>query len=343
MSTPHCGRYAVGNLFPISCDGVLHFSQVCANAALISMAVGGVDPMTLDEHNEAQYMAKNGHNIVGGLGNDEVDFQPSRTSPVEGVKFFIPERDLSQDSDSLAVNDPHVNHAGTTAVEHLTENRQNEARRGLQLLRFHSHMDLHANPVVKVNLLHQQPTVGGHDVFLFPERDVVDTCSTNGELGRMSFTPGRVEEGRATAPGHSLLVRYTSVPEGAENKDTRRPFSYQRSLSDTVIVEEEEKGVSSSLKKVGVYSSDLSLIPSSPRVKTAVEGELCPAGQLDKPEQDAHSLFPGSSGGIHLPSVVFHPSFLRRVSRQSSNTGKQQHEEVIVASKLIWSLILELF
>lgn len=334
MSTPRCGRYAVGNLFPISCDDILHFSQVCANAALISMAVGGVDPMKLDEHNEAQYMAKNGHNIVGGLGRDEVDFQPSRASPVEGVKFFIPERDLSQDSDSLAVNDPHVNHTGTTAVEHLTENWQNEARRGLQLLRFHSHMDLHANPVVKVNLLHQQPTLSGHEVFLFPEKDVVDTCSTNGELGRMSFTPGRVEEGRATAPTHSLLLRYTSVPEGAENKDMRRPFSYQRSLSDTVITEEEEKGVSSSLKKVGVYSSDLSLIPSSPRVKTAAEGELCPAGQCDKPEQDAHSLFPGSSGGIHLPSVVFHPSFLRRVSRQSSNTGKQQHEEVTVASKL---------
>ena len=260
---------------------------MCANAAMVSLAVGGVDPMKLDEHNEAQHVAKNGHNVMDGLGRDEVDFQPPR-SPVERVKFFIPERDISQTS--LA---SHANHTGTAAVEPQTDNWQNEARRGLQLLRFHSHMDLHANPVVRVNLLNQQPTLSDKEICPFPEEDATDTCSTNGELEHMTFTPGKLEERRrAAVPIHLPLMRYTSVPVEADKEGRKRPtYMHQRSFSDTIITEEDEKGVDSSLKKVGIYSSDLSLIPSSPRMKSMATGELHSAGEHSESRVE-YSLVP---------------------------------------------------
>lgn len=199
--------------------------QMCAKASMFTLAVSGIDPMDLDEHHEAQYVGENGHHGDKGVVREGVDFQPAGTSPVEKARFIFPEKA------ALSVSDTQTKMATNGGKELLPENRQKEARKGLQLLRYHSHLDIHANPVVKLNIPVQQPA-SNHGLELCPE------------LGYVTFTLGEVEEGRSTTPIHPPLQSFTSYPGATDGKP-------------------------SPLKKPGMYSSDLSLIlPASPSHST---------------------------------------------------------------------------
>ena len=203
--------------------------QICAKASMFTLAVSGIDPRDLDEHNEARYMGENGHHGEKSMAKEEVDLQPAGTSPVQKARFFFPEEKISQAT--LSSSDTQTKMATNGGKELLPENLQKEARKGLQLLRYHSHLDVHANPVVKVNVPTQRP-VSDHGVDLCPEP------------GYVTFTLGEAEEGRAdTTPIHPPLRSFTSYPGDV----------------DTVP-----------LRKAGMYSSDLSLIhPTSPSHSTA--------------------------------------------------------------------------
>lgn len=108
--------------------------DVCASIAVVSMITSGIDPSKFDERKVT----------VGGAGEgthkDQVDFHPSND---ETVNFFIPQ---NSSEESLHMVSP-VGPPSETVGEAV-----HEARRGLQLLRYHSRMDMHANPVVKYKL-----------------------------------------------------------------------------------------------------------------------------------------------------------------------------------------------
>ena len=198
---------------------------------MFTLAVSGIDPMDMEEHNETQYVEENGyHGDDKGVAKEGVDFQPAGTSPVERARFIFPERKTSQAA--LSVNDTQTKMATNGGKELLPENRQKEARKGLQLLRYHSHLDVHANPVVKLSVPTQHPA-SDHGSESCPEP------------GYVTFTLGEAEEGRSATPIHPPLRSFTSYPEVANDKP-------------------------SPLKKPGMYSSDLSLIlPASPSHSTA--------------------------------------------------------------------------
>lgn len=198
---------------------------------MFTLAVSGIDPMELDEHNEAQYVEENGHHGDDkGVAREEVDFQPAGISPVERARFIFPERKTSPAA--LSVNDTQTKMATNGGKELLPDNRQKEARKGLQLLRYHSHLDMHANPVIKLSVPTQQPA-SDHGSESCPEP------------GYVTFTLGEAEEGRSATPIHPPLRSFTSYPGIANDKP-------------------------SPLKKPGMYSSDLSLIlPASPSHSTA--------------------------------------------------------------------------
>lgn len=198
---------------------------------MFTLAVSGIDPMELDEHNEAQYVEENGHyGDDKGVAREEVDFQPAGISPVEKARFIFPERKTTQAA--LSVNDIQTKMATNGGKELLPDNRQKEARKGLQLLRYHSHLDMHANPVIKLSVPTQQPASDhGSESCLEP--------------GYVTLTLGEAEEGRSATPIHPPLRSFTSYPGIANDKP-------------------------SPLKKPGMYSSDLSLIPpDSPSHSTA--------------------------------------------------------------------------
>lgn len=184
---------------------------------MFTLAVSGIDPMDLDEHNEARYVGENGHHEEKSVVKEEVDFQPAGTSPVQRAKFLFPEKKISQAT--LSSSDTQAKVAANGGKDLLPENRQKEARKGLQLLRYHSHLDIHANPVVKVNVPTQRP-VSDHGV---------DSCP---EPGYVTFTLGEAEEGRAdTGPIHPPLRSFTSYPGDVDVVPLSKPVMYSSDLS----------------------------------------------------------------------------------------------------------------
>lgn len=154
--------------------------QACATLAAYSMSAVGINPNDLDEKNELE-MKGITSNMPSNASSTPTNYPSSRRvsthsmanqqGPSSGdhvtdgiaeeggkVSFFIPNQDtVSVDSVSINIQ-PHL-HATSpggslrrdsmdkfTTASHMVS----EAKRGLQLFRFHSGLDVHANPVVKL-------------------------------------------------------------------------------------------------------------------------------------------------------------------------------------------------
>lgn len=181
---------------------------------MFTLAVSGIDPMDLDEHYEVQYMGENGHHGEKSVAKEEVDLQSAGTSPVQKAKFVFPEKNISPAM--LSSSDTQAKMAANGGKELLPENRQKEARKGLKLLRYHSHLDVHANPVITVTVPTQQPA-SDHGV---------DSCP---EPGYVTFTLGEAEEGKAdTTSIHPSLRSFTSY---LGDVDVVKPVMYSSNLS----------------------------------------------------------------------------------------------------------------
>ena len=201
-------------------------SQVCADVAVITLSVSAIDPLELNEHNEAAH--------------DEVDHPNGH--PLEPFHHV----------------DTHTSSLGVPPTNAQEGNRQNEARRGLQLLRFHSRVDLHAKPVVKVNLAHQLPASPlKTELCPLPEEEFEDSCQISPSQSHLTLQLDRLENGEKMGPTKRGLGRLT-------------PSDYQRSFSEGMV-----DGFSP-VKTGHLYSSLLELIPSpTSQIQFNVSGEKC--------------------------------------------------------------------
>lgn len=259
--------------------------QICANAAMISLSVSGVNPMDLDEHNEtAQTKTFSYNSSATTLKEPEVGVIDGRPlSPQEKVKFFFPH------SDSVGEDLSEVVGRGSRSPMYPQPSsadfsRQNEARRGLQLLRYHSRVDVHAMPVVRVNLLHPEHTQDRSSLSLVlpscPLPPVTEeTCLVPRDPTHFTFDLSKAEEGDLppTPPNSDSKSKEGVSGLFDDNQVPLTPRSpFQRSFSDERILprstEEEEVKV---LRKGGaVYSSDLSLVGSQAQLSVPSEPHL---------------------------------------------------------------------
>ena len=153
--------------------------QACATLAAYTMSTVGINPNELDEKNELEQrgLSSNASSspnhlsrkvsstsmALQGHGINSTDSGQTDIIVEEGqVRFFIPNQDTSSvDSMPISVQ-PHI-HVNSPSVtpggdslrrDHdrlsATSHHVSEAKRGLQLFRFHSGLDVHANPVVKL-------------------------------------------------------------------------------------------------------------------------------------------------------------------------------------------------
>ena len=201
--------------------------NTCANIGILSLRVAGIDP-DLDE---------TGGNNGGGDGERFAENSPN--TPSENVRFFIPET-------HSPVGIPP---SATFPYPNKHRHGDDDARRGLQLLRFHSRMDLHANPIVKVNLPARTPK---HlDECPVMEYEDEPTCPIDPDAQHLTFDLAQIEEGRK--------VNFSRDTGDVESG--RMNFLLQRSISDTGADKlNQQRKWSPNLKRLPLYSSGLSLI-----------------------------------------------------------------------------------
>lgn len=211
--------------------------QTCANTAMLSLFLAGIDPAELDEHNEALHYRAKSPSVNEGM--DKVDFHPpdgDHKPPIEKPKFFLPN---SSSTTSLA-SQSFASHMDEVVPQDVSDRHQ-ETRKGLQLLRFHSRVDLHANPVIKVNLVHPTTASPASGFCPLPEEDLEEDddvfCDEKRDV--VAFELKKVEEGRLSRRkigGERLRVtleRQESATKRVPADEAEIPL--RRSFSDEVI------------------------------------------------------------------------------------------------------------
>ena len=203
--------------------------NACANIGLFSLNIAGIDFNKAETSDSVR-----SENETGSAAN----------SPNEKLKFSLPEPKTRSPMDAP----PSTLFPAAGECHHINrDDRHNPARRGLQLLRFHSRMDLHANPIVKVTLPVREPDVCPE------EEEEESTCPISPDAQHLTFDLAKIEEGRRARDkegdqraGLGLPLQPTSNDPKAEERNqwTER---------------------SPNLKRLPLYSSGLSLIstPSS--------------------------------------------------------------------------------
>ena len=204
--------------------------NACANIGMLSIRVAGIDP----DFSEAARSS--------GEGGGENE---TASSPNEKARPFPSEAKSCSSVGSISSSEQRHG-------DHKDKNSHwNEARRGLQLLKFHSQMDFHANPIVKVNLPVRTPK---HlDEYPVMEYGAEPTCPIDPDTQHLTFDLAQIEEGRKVS-----LSRDTGdvgmEPMGVD------PL-LQQSASDTEVEKlNQQTKESPNAKRLPLYSSGLSLI-----------------------------------------------------------------------------------
>ncbi len=285
------------------------FWQMCADAAVISLSVSGINPLELDEHNEvAQSKSTHINSVATHSAKDEertlgdVETHRDIDSSTEKARFFLP----SEDDYLEGEVEGGIQLQPTAGCVDFS--RQNEARRGLQLLRYHSKVDLHALPIVKVNLLHQNssaPDFTSPSVCSVPEVTEEDTCPVQQGHTHLTFDLLRIEEGRIegvlpTPPDSNSKWKESTTGffhEAAEPPPTPRS-PYRRSYSDEhlPLKMKGEEEVTPLRKGGAMYSSDLSLVGSQAHLTVPVPQLHGPTSPSRFPKLSSFSRVHSSDG-----------------------------------------------
>ena len=221
--------------------------QMCATFAAYSFSAVGINPNDLNEKNELEMMSTPTlpSRIVSSAsmasqhqqGSNQTDLGSEITVGDGQVRFFIPNQDNSSvDSVSISMQPHiHVNSPSLTPGDSLRRDHDklsaasqlaSEARRGLQLFRFHSGLDVHANPVVKLRC---------HSLEVCQETPPSTTSPTHTEQTFPHAWSSHVLE------SHHLLPRLSEASEEREssplsedtdNHDNDAPPTYDQAQND---------------------------------------------------------------------------------------------------------------
>ena len=230
--------------------------QACATLAAYSMSAVGINPNDLDEKNELEMkgvtsnMPSNAsstpttfpssrrvstHSMANQQGPSSADHAIDGGIHEEGgkVSFFIPNQDtVSVDSVSITMQ-PHL-HANSprdslrrdsvdkfTAASHMVS----KAKRGLQLFRFHSGLDVHANPVVKFRC---------HSLETCPVVTTPSGTGTHTPVHPVAHAQNSVEQPLPSYHGshHTAVESHHLLPRLSEASEERDGSPYSESNED---------------------------------------------------------------------------------------------------------------
>ena len=284
--------------------------QTCANIALFSLAFAGINTdqlasneivtgpqggITEEEEKEIMTEFVDGDEKMKNEDNG-VNKEQSDTSHTASVHFHLGSEEgdggrgeVEEDSDLVSISKEHSTcelpstesscstvKRGLTCELPSTESSCSTVKRGLKLLRFHSKMDIHANPVVKVKVHTVTPveTPEGEE-----EDKLMFEPITTSTRGRNDDIISLAEEGYAsllkTPTDHTMLT----PPTNRSNKSRR---SLRRSLSDSSLTDMMDVINSRTKNKAIIYSSQLSLVKDS-------DTQL---GSQDHPSSSHAHIFP---------------------------------------------------
>ena len=294
--------------------------QTCANMALLSLSIAGIDPNTLGDHTDSGKMdgpkllsSRDSQSAVhseaeerGGGGGAEAEksgegeIERVQSSSHISVQFHIPsetEDEQEQLVSEKASKEPSVGE-GHTASE------SNVVRRGLKLLQFHSRMDIHANPVVKVKVSTPVTTpITCTTPLPVEEIDVASEDESDGNEAVFELQPSlhTVEEGRGqSSPAYK--AQFEARPPLRSQRRSLRCSLSDHSLSE--YIEKPRRGSKLDGKGI-IYSSQLSLVQHEPpraNGSTTLFSEDSVAGHSQFFLPLSHVIRRMSSWNAHHPS-----------------------------------------
>ena len=248
--------------------------QTCANMALLSLSIAGIDPDTLGDHTDSGKMEgpklpssldsqsavhseaeeRGGGGGGGGAEDGEGEIERVQSSSHISVQFHIPsetEDEQEQLVSEKASKEPSISE-GHSASE------SNVVKRGLKLLRFHSRLDLHANPVVKIKVPTPVTTpVTCTTPLPVEEIDVASEDEPDGNEAVFELKPSlhTVEEGRSQRSAAYKARFEARSPLRSQRRSLRCSIS-DHSLSE--YMDKPRRGPKLDGKGI-IYSSQLSL------------------------------------------------------------------------------------
>ena len=281
--------------------------QSCAKVAIYSLAVCGINPHDL--HEQKVHAEKKPPKQPVGLDLPD-DSSPTNRS---NVSFYISRPSSSEVSlDNVQLHTP--TEVSQTHLQAL------EARRGLHLLKFHSSLDMHANPVVKVSLLSCNLSEGAvsSDEYIH-QTDGLGSKHVSFTEQATSHPEHKQDHQLRLFRGEPLPVireKRISESESASTEPEHRP-SIQRSLSEGSHLDHR----SPTSKDPVLYSSSLSLVETQSTSKLN-SSALNDSNSLSPHTAHHHRTY------LRRPSVW---SVLTRTSRgsMSSLDGAGDDEDVV--------------
>ena len=299
--------------------------QACATLAAYSMSAVGINPNDLDEKNELEVIGVTS-NIPSNASSTPTTYPSSRrvsthsmanqqgpssaehatdgiTEEGGQVRFFIPNQDTaSMDSVSITMQPHlHVNSPGDSlrrdsadkfaASNHMVL----EAKRGLQLFRFHSGLNVHANPVVKLRC---------HSLEAYPVNTPTGT-GTHTPVHPATHAQHSVEEPLPSYHGsnlHNAIESHHLLPRLSEASEERDGSPYSESNEDHHDDNDGDVINSQSTSQNDVFSTGRTDAPSPKQLEEGHSHPL-PANVRIVTQQPTITH---KHRGHHLPPLTFH-------------------------------------
>lgn len=266
--------------------------QTCASIALLSLSVAGIDTEQLREEKmeDSQIQTEVGDYFQweseesGSVKEDGGKRGIERVSSIlsqRSVQFYIPDKEDG--------TEPVM--SKTTKELSAGDGQSSECKRGLKLLRYHSRMDIHANPVVKVNV--QTPLAS-------PDHEVEWIEEVDGSI--LKVPPTVCDDLHMVEEGRSVKSHPPDIKVTPSTKDRRR---LRRSVSDKSLTDFHNEQSTLNSRQGILYSSRLSLVHNSSKATTHAPTEDAESSHVRLfPHHLSEVLRRMSSWSTHRPSLA---------------------------------------
>ena len=306
--------------------------QACATLAAYSMSAVGINPNDLDEKNELEMKGVTS-NMHSNASSTPTTFPSSRrvsthsmanqqsssggdhvtdgiTEEGGKVSFFIPNQDaVSVDSVSMTMQQPHLhgispgNSLRRDSVDKFTgaSHMVSEAKRGLQLFRFHSGLDVHANPVVKLRC---------HSLETCPVVTTPSGTGTHTPVHPAAHAQHSVEQPLPSYHGssnlHNAVESHHLLPRLSEASEEREGSPYSESnedYHDHPGDNDDDVITSRSTSQNDVFSTGRTDAPSPRQLE---EGYSHPLSRTVAQQPSTTTTATHKHRGHHLPPLNLH-------------------------------------
>ena len=192
-----------------------HLWQTTADMAMLSFLLSGINPSDLNEHFEVIPS----HTPKKTRRSFHRHFSSSSSS---GRGSHGSGSAVGGSGVGVAKGGGGGGGADPTDLDLETRAHMAETRRGLQLLRYHSRLNLASNPVLKVNII-PRPSLSTERCSVSEEREFC-SLEPESERARAKFTVGLGEAEEGKAGGHFPVIALNSIPEEMQDGPLKSPL-----------------------------------------------------------------------------------------------------------------------